>query len=347
MKTYAVLHHPAGFSRRSGMYPLAEAVGATPIFYEFGWARWQRRSWTLGHLLRRLGQWTSGSAWNGWIPVIDEFRIRSKVEPGSLVHFLWADFGSPQWLAAWRRKRTTLVGTFHASARRLPVVLERFRNFERYAQITLMSRTQLPFFAERGYPAERLQVILHGVDTGFFSPGERPAREPGAPLRGLLVGSTERDHEFLARVLNKLPAGVLTLQVLTAPEQQVHYRGVPGAQLHPPVDDEGLLALYRAADLLVMPMLDCAANNVVLEAMACGTPVLTNRIGGIPEYVDAASSFVLDGKHEDEWVDLLRDLAGHRERVENVRLRVRAWAERFNWRTMAEEYRAVYRAALA
>ena len=82
--------------------------------------------------------------------------------------------------------------------------------------------------------------------------------------------------------------------------------------------------------------------------MACGTPVLTNRVGGVPEYVDPACNFVLSNdRREDEWVEQLLGLERNRGAAEALRPATRAWAERFDWKLIAEEYRVLYRDVLA
>lgn len=49
MRIAAILHKPPSFSSRSGMYPLVEALGAEPVFYDETYKALMDRSWTLGH----------------------------------------------------------------------------------------------------------------------------------------------------------------------------------------------------------------------------------------------------------------------------------------------------------
>jgi glycosyltransferase involved in cell wall biosynthesis len=343
----ALLHHPKVFASRSGLYPLVEALGASPLFYDESWRKMERHSWTAGQWLRKIGNRYYGSTWNSLVPIIDEFRL-SQALPDSidLAHFLWGEFASPVHPRWFRKRARALVGTFHASARRLPLILKGFRSFKSYDFITLMSESQRPYFIEQGVPEDCLRVILHGVDSRHFTPPHKRRITEG-PLRGLMVGSTERDHEMMNAVLKKIPADVLTMTILTAPEQKAYYYGdASSAQFPRHLSDQQLICAYQDADVLVMPMLDCTANNAVLESMSCGTPVMVNRVGGISEYVDPTCNIVLDQHAVDSWVDRLCYWHAHREQLEDMRPRVRQWAESFDWHKVAPKYLDVYKKAL-
>lgn len=345
---YAILHHPEHYTRRSGLFPLVEALGARPLFYHLRWEAWQRRSWTAGQWLRAWGGRYYGSAWNGLTPWVDEARLawQARAGRGDVIHFLFGEFAAPRHPRWFRRGGARLAGTFHCSARRLPQVLKGYRCWASFDRISVMSRSQIPYLLEQGVPADRIEVTLHGVDTRFFAPDPERSGAPDRPLRLALVGSTERDHDFAAAVMRGLGNEAVTLEVLTARVNQPAYQGLGQVHLLGNLPDEGLRDLYRSVDLLLMPMLDCTANNAVLEAMACGTPVMVNRVGGIPEYVDDTCNVVLPGKETEAWVDTLRALVRDRTPLIRWRPAVRAWAEGFDWSRTAQAFQAFHRRLL-
>ena len=239
-----------------------------------------------------------------------------------------------------------MVVSVHCSARRWDAVWRRPDGYARADHVVLTSESQRPC-VERAVPRAQVTTILHGVVTGYFTPPPVRAARSGR-FRLLLLGNTERDHEFAAQVAARLPADRFEWRVRTDSHERKHYAGVACTTLLPRLSDAEILEEYRQADLMVSPMLDSAANNVILESMACGTPVMVNRVGGAAEYVDPACNFLLSNdRGADEWVDKLLGLEQRRDDVERLRPAVRAWAERFDWRIIAEEYRAMYRRVLS
>jgi len=341
--SYLILHHPPGFPEKSCFMGLVTALKAEALWYEITYEKVMQRSWTLGYLLRRWGDAHYGTTWNALVPFLDEWRLSRRIDsPSSVIHFLWGEFASPRWPRLFRKKGGHVVGTFHCSARRQPKVLGQFKCWKSFDRISVVSKTQIPFIAEQGFDPAQIPVVRLGVDTRYFVPDPAVQWPDAGPLRGVLVGKTERDHEFMAEVLRKLPAGILELSICTAHEGQQVYRGVPNSKVLPFLDDHALVKLYQQAELMVMPMLDVTANDAMLEAMACGTPVMTNNVGGVPEYLDRASSFIMDGRNADEWADQLVALARDRQALHDMRRAVRVWAESFDWQIVAPEWAALH-----
>ena len=139
-------------------------------------------------------------------------------------------------------------------------------------------------------PPERVHFIPHGVDTEFFSPSSRGESEI---LQCLFVGQWLRDIEMLRRIIDAVTAAKTKVHfhLVYPQEQRFHnwdlYRiaSTQRATFYAKLSDIELRETYQKCDLLVIPMIDCTANNGVLEAMACGLPVLSNDKGGIRDYV--------------------------------------------------------------
>ena len=343
----AILHQGTNFGSHSGMYPLVKALGAEPVFYEQSWLKLQKKSWCLGQALRWWGSKCYGSTWNALIPVWDELRLARAVNKASasVVHFLWGEFASPRLSGLFRKRDRKLIGTFHCSARRQPSVLGAFKCLRSFDCITVMSKSQVPYFLERGVPAEKIKVALHGVDTDFFTPGSSRSVVREKSLQLLLVGSTERDHQFMTSVLNALPDDAVQFTALIDSAFRKEYQDCRDVRFISSLQDEDLREEYRKADLLIMPMFDCTANNAILESMSCGTPVMVNDVGGISEYVNREYNHIMNGKNTDEWVSLLQYLIGNPAELHSKQKAVRLWTEGFSWSRVVEMYRSAYASA--
>jgi glycosyltransferase involved in cell wall biosynthesis len=111
------------------------------------------------------------------------------------------------------------------------------------------------------------------------------------------------------------------------------------------VSDERLLSLaYSAADLYLLPTLMDNAPNTALEALACGLPVVTFRVGGVPEIVRDGSTGVLVEQGDAEALanaikGLLGDQDRRRQMAENCR---RIAVEEYALEVQARRYAELY-----
>ncbi len=194
-----------------------------------------------------------------------------------------------------------------------------------------------------GAPPERVQVLRNGVDLTVFAPPRDRARlrsELGVTDFTLLaVGNLVplKGHHLIVAALGDLP-GVTLAIAGSGPEEANLRRLVAGAGLAGRVRFLGRLTQpelcrwYGAADALVLPSESEGLANVLLEAMACGTPVAATAVGGTPEVVDAPDAGVLIGE---------RSIAGVRAAVNALRAALperaatRRHAERFSWAATA------------
>lgn len=110
--------------------------------------------------------------------------------------------------------------------------------------------------------------------------------------------------------------------------------------------DAALSALYAGASLYAHPALCEGFGLPPLEAMACGTPVLSSDAGSLAEIVGDAAQ-LLPPRDPDAWAHAITSLLGSPTRGEGLIARGRARVARYSWSTTAEATRAAYHAALA
>lgn len=184
----------------------------------------------------------------------------------------------------------------------------------------------------------RITPLRNGVDLQRFAPLDREAARAALGMTGftlLSVGAlvTYKGHDVAIRALAQLPDVSLVVAGggpdRARLEALARELGVAGrVRLAGPVPQTELRNYYNAADLMVLASEREGWANVLLESMACGTPVIASAVCGTPEVVTApeAGRLMADRTPESlaEAVRLLRAAAPER-------LATRRYAERFSW----------------
>jgi glycosyltransferase involved in cell wall biosynthesis len=108
------------------------------------------------------------------------------------------------------------------------------------------------------------------------------------------------------------------------------------------IPDEGLAEEYRRADMLVYPSIYEGFGLPVLEAMACGTPVVTSTGGSLPE-VAGDAALVIDPFDVPALAGAIRQIAEDQSVAAGLRARGLARAAVFTWERTASLQAALYR----
>ncbi len=110
------------------------------------------------------------------------------------------------------------------------------------------------------------------------------------------------------------------------------------------VEDMDLPKLYRAAKAFVYPSLFEGFGLPPLEAMACGTPVVTSNVSSLPE-VTGQAALLIDPKNESELAEALLRITGDPSLRARLREQGIEQAAKFTWRAAAEKTLQLYREA--
>jgi glycosyltransferase involved in cell wall biosynthesis len=209
----------------------------------------------------------------------------------------------------------------------------------------------------------RIDVVPPGVDLERFRPGSAAtARERlGLPVDAWIALSVRRLVPRMgldvlidawAQFVVENPAALLVL-VGEGPERDRLESQVAELQLTNSVRflgrvaDGALADCYRAADVCVVPSLALEGFGlVVLESLACGTPIVTSDVGGLPEAVsELQPDLVVPAGDVSALVQRLLDAASGWRPLPQ-RDACRALAERFSWRDAARTHLDIYADAI-
>ncbi|MCG8691169.1 MAG: glycosyltransferase family 4 protein [Minwuiales bacterium] len=197
---------------------------------------------------------------------------------------------------------------------------------------------------ELGTAPDRVAVLRNGVDLSLFRPpADRAAdRErlglTGPALQGKVLLSVghlieRKGHDLAIAALETLPDAMLLIAG-TGPldgalRRQAAQLGVAGrVRFLGQVAHEDLPAVYGAADALVLASSREGWANVLLEAMACGTPAVASDVWGTGEIVAEPAAGVLMATRSPE---ALSAAVGRLFAALPDRAETRAYAERFSW----------------
>src|SRR5437868_5199362 len=128
---------------------------------------------------------------------------------------------------------------------------------------------------ENGVPADRIAVVPYGVDLQFFTPTEETQKKFTVVFVGQIV--RQKGLHYLLEAWRRLKLSNSELRIIgnLPSRQKWTTKYAIDAKFLGALDKNALRTEYRRADLLCFPSLSDGFGLVVLEAMACGTPVIT------------------------------------------------------------------------
>ncbi|MGD8698738.1 MAG: glycosyltransferase [Gemmatimonadales bacterium] len=271
-------------------------------------------------------------------------------------------------LGAWKREQlggdpTEMERKFNFERR----VSEEQRIFRSVSAQTVTSELQRDKIRELyGWQSQNIEVIPPGVDVRFFRPPDpnRPVPQTDLPERYVFCLSridSGKGHDFLIDAFDLVRRELPDVRLVIgggSPTPQLRELAVLGTmhaiidekQLHDHVTiagyvaDDRLVPYYQSAALFTLPSLFEPFGMTVLEAMACGTPVVASRLGGIRTVINSGQNGLLvDPTDRDEFaaamVRLLTDASLAERLGEAGRSAV---ISEFSWEAIARRHLGLF-----
>ena len=232
------------------------------------------------------------------------------------------------------------------------------READRIVAANVVERAHLVWYY--GARAERVHVIPCGVDTELFQPMDRAAAKGllalGPEPLLIYVGRLQpiKGLETLVHALPRVPAAKLLIIGGDQDEPEnghgVHLRecvrtlGLEGrVRFLGPQPQQRLRLFYAAADATVMPSYYESFGMVALEAMACGSPVVASRVGGLTTTIqDGVTGHLVPEGDPIALAQCLTGLLADDEGRARLGREATRWAAEHRWPCVAEKVCELY-----
>lgn len=348
--------------------------GPRPGLHRF----WNRcRPWLDRLPLGLVGAFGDYMVSAGWLPRFDTAPVK-EWQP-DLIHLHWVQGGFIPIGLLRKWKHLPVFWTFHdewafsglrhyknTGIESAPGLLSRWDNRLRrrkagiYGKVSPVGVAPSKWIREQAEASEvwkgcETHVLPNPIDTGVFRPGDKAAARErlGLPkelpliLFGAEAGTSDRRKGFdlLREACRTLSGrGVRFGLVCFGNGSPGDLGEVPCFSLGWIGSDEELVAAYTAADLAALPSRMDNLPNTGAESIACGRPVVSFAVGGIPDIVEnGVSGYLCEPEAVEDFAGKVEELVGDeslRERMGEA-ARVRA-EERFSCKVLVPKFLRMY-----
>jgi glycosyltransferase involved in cell wall biosynthesis len=197
-----------------------------------------------------------------------------------------------------------------------------------------VSHAEAQHYVEFGVPNERIRIVPNGIDLDRFSPTRSksdPTPEVGSelysigyvgrldPIKGLLTLLKAFETVSRENPGCKLVFAGPDFGMKRALMSIVERRKLSGVTFLGPVSHHQLPSIYRALDVVVTPSLFEIFGMSTLEAMACGRPVVSTRVGGLIDLIqEGYNGYLVRSEDDAALADRVNYLLQHKHSAQRL-----------------------------
>ena len=185
---------------------------------------------------------------------------------------------------------------------------------------------------KNGIARDRIYQVALGIQADLFSPRQKTVN---GTLNLLFVGAImeRKGIRVLLDAFAKLANHDIQLTVIGPPNdaQEILENRMNGLTYIPYLHHEQLVIHYQQAHIFLLPSLLDSWAQVVLEAMACGTPVIITENTGAKDAVEQGGGFVIPAGNADVLVEKIMYFYNKRSEITRLGATARKVAEQYSW----------------
>ncbi len=329
-------HH----AKASGYSRIQDFISAKVIDTEVKWTLpWRLVVWVFRSIFQN-----SGSLWYHRKSFARELRAAIIWVFGKeqIFHFFYGEnsfryFGKLKKLGP----RNYIICTYHTPPERFQEVVKDKEHLKSIDGLIVLSTMAIEYFSSL-VGRENVYYVPRSVDIEYFKPSIK--NKSNKTFSCLFVGNHLRDFETLINVSKLLLNQDRSIEITIITPSSFHemFRGLDNLILLDKIDDSELLHSYQSAHILLLPLLDATANNVIVEAMACGLPIIATDLVGVRDYVTEECAILLPKSDAQAYVDAVLDLKNNKEKLKSMGVEAHNRAKEFSIKKIAEQTKLVY-----
>ncbi|MCF6185056.1 MAG: glycosyltransferase family 4 protein, partial [Bacteroidales bacterium] len=197
----------------------------------------------------------------------------------------------------------------------------------------------------------QIKTIYNGIDVLKFKPGIKPVFNNLKIICSARLIKRKGQYTLLDAISNLKNEGILinvdfvgegdekNAYIKYATEKNVLKQTVFSGY----VPREKMPEKYQNADIFVLPSYNEGMSNALLEAMACGLPVVVTNVGGTEELIDDSNGFIFKAGNSNALTDILKHISENKEKLTSLGQNSRKKVEKFNWNTVAKDYLKIFK----
>ena len=330
-------HHHAdksGYSRMTDYMPVRSIYGNTRLPY------YVAKIFSKSHSNEK-GLYNAGSVWKE----AELFNyLRETRNETSLVHYLNAE-RDIRYFVKYKNffPNTAFCGTFHKPPSILKNTISNFKVLAKLDAAIAVGENQVEFLREQ-LNTEHISFIPHGVDTEFFKPDLSNKKNNTI----IFVGTHLRDIETLNFCIPKIAEKIkdLKVNIVVPPDHQKKIKPHASIAFYGSISDLELRKLYNTSSLLFLPLKNVTACNSILEALACGLPIVSTDVGGNNFYMNGTKNILVPKGDNNYYIDAIIELLENSNTLQELSVLSREKALSLSWENMAEKVENFYKSIM-